>query len=335
MIKELLNKINIMFRENKIIGLRTNTIEALWIILNLKDMCDNNIYTFDEIIKKENISDTAIPFDVIYEDNLKLPLNKLLLYIEHENIIDIITDYINETNYSLIKTNLEKELVIIKTMANYYPIDNKTLIFTSKNLYKVMEKLYKLFDKVLNLKHDYFYINDINIEMFDAIHVIDDRPKYRFILEDDTRLYDDFKLYLKNNNRLYFYTSYGRINNFKEGRLLLRYLKFVILFDNNKTCMVFDKEEEEEISIINYVNQVEKLEKIMEENKVIKDVLVKTNIDEIYRNNCRIGFRLYQMNKDTQSRSINEIVDQNSKLIEELSRINDVVEKEIDILINK
>ncbi len=80
---------------------------------------------------------------------------------------------------------------------------------------------------------------------------------------------------------------------------------------------------------------LDKLFDIIKSNRKIKDVLIKTNENEIRSNNCRIGFRLYQMNLETKNRGINDIVDQNTLLINRLSNINKRVEVEIDKLFNR
>ena len=62
---------------------------------------------------------------------------------------------------------------------------------------------------------------------------------------------------------------------------------------------------------------------------------IKTNKNEILDNNSRIGFSLYELDKNNEIKDINKIVDENTELLEELNRINSTVEEEINKLLNR
>ena len=67
----------------------------------------------------------------------------------------------------------------------------------------------------------------------------------------------------------------------------------------------------------------------------LKIHLSKTNRKEILDNNSRIGFSLYELDKNDEIKDINKIVDENTELLEELNRINSTVEEEINKLLNR
>ena len=67
----------------------------------------------------------------------------------------------------------------------------------------------------------------------------------------------------------------------------------------------------------------------------LKIHLFKTNRKEILDNNSRIGFSLYELDKNSEIKDINKIVDENTELLEELNRINSTVEEEINKLLNR
>ncbi len=67
----------------------------------------------------------------------------------------------------------------------------------------------------------------------------------------------------------------------------------------------------------------------------LKIHLFKTNRKEILGNNSRIGFSLYELDKNNEIKDINKIVDENTELLEELNRINSTVEEEINKLLNR
>ena len=62
--------------------------------------------------------------------------------------------------------------------------------------------------------------------------------------------------------------------------------------------------------------------------------LIKVTMEDIAKNNNRIGFKMYEKN-DEKARDITIIADDNSKLIERLQNINNNNEKEINNLIVK
>ena len=98
--------------------------------------------------------------------------------------------------------------------------------------------------------------------------------------------------------------------------IILSYYLYLILFLNIlkiHIIILFNNEINKEISIINYDNikDLNKLHSIIKNNRKQKDILVKTNYDELRENNLRIGFNLYQLEKDNEIRDINKIVDEN------------------------
>jgi len=119
----------------------------------------------------------------------------------------------------------------------------------------------------------------------------------------------------------------------------MKYMSKVLLFDEANTFVYYENKKDDKVSIINYnkdkINSLEKLNKIIEINRKQKDILVKTTIEDI-KNNCyRIGFRLYQEASVDSTRNINEIVDENTRLIDRLARLNNEIEQEINKLINR
>ena len=80
---------------------------------------------------------------------------------------------------------------------------------------------------------------------------------------------------------------------------------------------------------------MDKLEQIIKLNRKQKDVLVKVTPEDIRQNNYRLGFKLYQTEMKGENKSINELVDENTKLVDLLANINQDIELELNKLINK
>ena len=126
-----------------------------------------------------------------------------------------------------------------------------------------------------------------------------------------------------------------------EAWYLLSYLNTVILYDEHDTFLIFKykKGNDENVSIINYDNvknkSLEKLHEIINNNRRQKDILTKTTITDIRRNYYRIGFKLYQNKLTPDVININDIVEDNTRLIGKLSELNSKIELEINKLINR
>ena len=98
--------------------------------------------------------------------------------------------------------------------------------------------------------------------------------------------------------------------------------------------------EEKTVSIILYdsdkIKNVDQLKKIIDEDKENKENLIKITYQDFLDNNCRIGFKIYSTEKAKEYvKTINEIVDQNRKLIDKLNNIDYTIGSEIDNLINR
>ena len=83
------------------------------------------------------------------------------------------------------------------------------------------------------------------------------------------------------------------------------------------------------------IKSLDRLYEIIDNNRRMKDVLTKTTIKNIKENHFRIGFRLYQNKLVNDIRNINEIVDENTRLLSRLNSLNSDIAKEIDKLINR
>ena len=194
---------------------------------------------------------------------------------------------------------------------------------------------YKILDEILGINNKYIKEKDIKIDNYKYLYIFDNTPRYRSDRHDNE--YTIIDKYIDKIDNIILYTNYNKINNVRSCRHLLRYMKTIII-DNNRAIVIFNKEMNDEISIINYnSNKIskDKLLSIVNNNRKQKDVLVKTSLDEIGNNNYRIGFNLYQLDNNDKVKDINKIVDENTDYLERLNKINQTVETEINKLLNK
>lgn len=323
-IEEFENRYNYKFNDSK----RILLIEYL---IHLKYLCDKDIYKYEDVIEKEDIYDISLDTNRLSYHNLKskLPINTLLLKIKKKNIKKLLLellDYIDKP----IEFNNDKDKVLyidlLHDIIHYYNrYGNGTYISkTSIRLYQT----FKVFDEILGINNTYIEKQDISdYKDYDYVYIFDDIPKYRLNRYDN--IYNDINKLIRNNKNIVLYTNYSKISNFSDGRIISRYIKTIIL-NNTKAIMIFNNTESTEISIINYdkdkINSLDKLYNIIKTNRKQKDILVKTTYNELRENNLRIGFNLYQLEKENKVRDINKIIDENTRLLEQLNDINEDVE---------
>ena len=323
-IEEFENRYNYKFNDS----IKILLIEYL---IHLKYLCDKDIYKYEEVIEKEEIYDISLDTNKLSYHNLKskLPINTLLLKIKKKNIKKLLLellDYIDKP----IEFNNDKDKVLyidlLHDIIHYYNrYGNGTYISkTSIRLYQT----FKVFDEILGINNTYIEKQDISdYKDYDYVYIFDDIPKYRLNRYDN--IYNDINKLIRNNKNIILYTNYSKISNFSDGRIISRYIKTIIL-NNTKAIMIFNNTESTEISIINYdkdkINSLDKLYNIIKTNRKQKDILVKTTYEELRENNLRIGFNLYQLEKENKVRDINKIIDENTRLLEQLNDINEDVE---------
>ena len=337
-----------LFKKRDLFYLRRIDYLIIYLIY-LKYLCEIKKYEYENVIYDNNL------YDILYmpgylksflaSDNHALLLNSLLRNIANIKAKDLVIDYLNEQKseldiypisdkkifYSFLNMNALSGLKI--SLIGYDRLGKTTYIINEvKDNMSI--NVFKIFDEILNVHNKYQKINEIDFNKYAYICIYDDRPKY--LSSNNLESIYNF-IYEKSNivSNIILYTKYNKTSNFQEGRNILCLLKTVIIKEKD-TVMIFSKDSNE-ISIINYNNpkikNIDMLKNIINNNRRQKDVLIKTNIDEIKKNNMRIGFHLYQIDKDN-TFNINSIVDENTYLLKELNSLNNKVEIEINNLFN-
>lgn len=310
----------------------------------LKYLCDNNIYSYKEIVQLSSLENFEIKFEdypIIFDD---FKINKLLPLIQYDDITSLVKEYLNtlNTGISIIDSNKKKVCISTGYATSMYDISGNTTYVTDKFGIEIRKLCwFKFFDKVLNVNNDYIEFKDLDITKYNKLYFYDFAPKYLFIRNSDNDLYDLMRKLLFRNRDLdiILHTSYKKISNMNNAWYLLKYLNVVVLYDEYNTFLRFRHKDNNEISIINYDKiknkSISKLHEIIKNNRRQKDVLTKTTVDEIKKNHYRIGFRLYQDKLTRDVSNINDIVSENTRLVGRLSSLNSQIEIEINRLINR
>ena len=309
----------------------------------LKYYCDNNQLKYEDIIKENTLKELEIPnSNGVKTYNVEYV--KLISLIEYEDLKELIIEYINKRNIGInYLNNQEKKLCLTSDITSQiYDLDGNTTYIIDKfcfNNYNL--PIYKFFDKVLKLNNKYLKYDEINIHDFNYLYVFDFTPKYRFIRFSESDPYEFIRgnLYKNDKLKVILHTSFKKISNMSDARFILPFLKKIVFYDDDNTFLYFNKEDNDKVSIIKYnkdkIKSLDKLYEIIESDKKIKDVLIKIKQSDIRSNYYRIGFKLYQEGSIENTKNINEIVDENTRLIGNLSDINKVIEEEVNKLINK
>ncbi len=339
MINKLISEIVNSYEHRLLIDIPV--FNALYSILCVKYLCDSKILNYDDIMQMDDLCSLEV-YDENLKFNEKINYKKLIHGIQYEDLKEMIIEYANKNleEYDHVSVSNKRKIVYIRSGhfdEYYYDLKGNTT-YLIKGEHLAITRfflLFKLFDKVLDLANDYKKLEEIDFSQYEEIHYYGMLGRIGIRLSE--KAYEEINNFVKNGLRVVLYTFYVRINNYKNGRVTLDNLSKIIFLPKNKAIMIFEKKENDEISLINQIedNNLEKLKKIIVLNRKIKDVLIKIKKQDIVNNNYRLGFRLYQLEHIERNKTINEIVDNNTMLIERLEMINEVVEKEINFLINK
>ena len=341
MIKEIIKELEKIdnLRKTKFLKSRENTF--IIYLIYLKYLIDNKVYNYEEVILDDNLYEITHEIEFLNTFYLKkehLPINKILIKIKDISTKDLLLEFLSyiehpitfhEENDNIIFINLRRYFI------NYYnPKGNTTYLINMMNSKDI--ELLKLFDTILGIKNNYIKGEDITLNNYDYIYIYDDIPKSRLRVNN---VFEKIRILLRNNKNIVLMTNYNKISNFQEGRFISHYLKTIIINDTKATILLNESNINKDISIINYdkekISSLEKLQSIIKNNKKQKDILVKVSHNDLVENNLRIGFNLYQLEKECIIKDINKIVDENTKFLKRLNDINEIVEREINKLLNK
>lgn len=310
----------------------------------LKYYCDNGKYSYQELMMTDEMKDVLFPIDGIQDKIYSTKCTKLLALIQYANLKELIKEYISDRNIEInsISRNEKKICVATELEKKTYDITGNTIYIVDKfNVSNYQIAIYKFLDKVLGVNNKYLKYEEALKEEYDTVYIYDNMPRYRFIKNSNNDVYLFIRTILncQSNKKVILHTDFKKISNMKEARYLVAHLSKVILYDDKNTLVYFEKKANQQVSIIDYnrdkIKSIEQLNKIIEHDRKRKDVLVKTTVQDIKNNYYRIGFKLYQNNVVESVRNINEIVDENTSLINQLSSINKDIEQEINRLINR
>jgi hypothetical protein len=309
-------------------------------LIYLKYLCEKGFYNIDDVIKDLELYEITedIKYINIRLNKPLLPINAILRNYRDVSAKDLLLEFIQSFEQPIHYHGKSKAIYVglNDDLFGYYDSNGKAVYLIPDHLIKDYYNHFIILDEVLGIHNQYLEEKEIDYSKYSYLYIYDDTPKYRFIKNKNE--YTKVEYYLPLIKNIILCTNYAKISNFKEGRYLVHYLRTVII-STVKAYLIFKDDKKDEISIINYdskkIPSNDRLMTIITNNRKIKDVLVKTNVDELKDNNMRIGFHLYELEKENGIRDINHIVDENTRYLDRLNSINERVEKEINRLLNK
>ena len=317
------------------------TIERqIMALLVLKYLCDQGQESYPELIKNGNIEHWSYTIDeyIFIVNNL---LTSFLALIQYENLEDLVKEYLN--SHKLRPNIINKEapkLAICSsfTEATYDILGNTIYIIDKFNTSTNGLFSFKFYDLVLGNNNQYLSYDKIDFTNYNYLYFYNHHIKYYFIRNNENDGFDLINSILHKNSQIEILldTDYSKISVIKNASLMLDKIAKIILFNDNTAYIYFNNLAKDKISIINWSNDdITKLDQIMKLNRKQKDVLVKVTPKEIRENNYRIGFKLYETRLENENKSINELVDENTALVNRLANLNKDIELELNQLINR
>ena len=341
MIDEIIAELKKIAEESKMKFMMLTRIRfIISYLIIMKYLCESGKYHIDDVIKSREFFEITPDMKRFnhYLGDKCVSVHFLLIKYQDVSSKDLLLEFIHSHEKKFVFTDLSKTLFrgIPDTNYSYYDITgSSTYLYPLKHSDSYF-KTYQMFDEILGIHNQYMEEVDIDFTKYQFMFLVDDTPKYRFMKENNE--YDAIQYFLNCLKQVTLETSYNKISNFKEGKSIIKSLKTVILHQDEAT-LIFQKQHQGTISIVNAdsekIKDYNHLQKIIETNRQMKDVLIKTNYEEIKTNNMRIGFQLYQLEQKKDIQDINKIVDENTSYLNDLNRINQTVEREINILLNR
>jgi len=308
--------------------------DNLFKLLVLKYYCDNDIFSYKEIISKKTLEE--IPSPIEDKKIHDIENTHLLATIQYCDLKQIIKEYIKTQISDFIDWDKEKLYIVTDLNFENYDITGKTTYVIDQFYISKREiEKFKILDKILEINNKYVELKEVDIPKYNSIIIYENEPIYKVYRRENNEYMLIEDIINRTNTEVLLQTSFKRISNIKEARRTLKYLSYVVLYDDEKVFLNFKRKENDKISIIDYnknkINSIEKLKRIIENNRKQEDVLVKVTEQDIRNNYYRIGFKLYQEGYEKKEININELAEDNAKMIEQLA----ILDKKIQAEINK
>jgi len=313
------------------------------LLLYLKFICDKKNVT--------NYSDVEILSNFLKDNNIKLPIdffkagiNELLIFLQTSDLNELINEIIPLVEYDIFQ-EFEQVYVDAKSKTLYFFIRSTAAFSVLSSSSVETVNLYKMIDEIKGNKRNIVEdLTGVNLSEIDTLVIIDNEPAYRYISNSKNIIDRVYELFLGGfNGKIILKTSYSKISIIKKRFILENYLSKVVLNEksNSKdTVLIFNRDiERKKISIIMLNKELEKdhlkIKQIIDNDKPNKKNLIKVEPITIISNNFRIGFKMYLSENIEEVKTINDIIDENTKIIEDISKLNKVIQEEMDKLISK
>ena len=327
-------------------------IDEIYIIcIYVKYLCDEKKdgFSYDKV-NNNKLNDIYLYFSKICNNSLsneEFDLEKIIRIIKDtskEELIEDLFKYHDDIGINLINKEAEKICIFCGyDFSSYDRYGNTTYLFYGDHQNGI---IFKLLDDLLGIKNKYTFYKKYDLKNNIKYVYINDKLNTKEISQSEYGI-KYFKLLVNAislNKKVILKTDYKKISVLND--FYLERVTNIILnsdYQENNAFLILKNQygdEDRKINIIIYEKNkngnANYLQRIIEEDKEVENVLIKVAIKEIKKNNNRIGFKLYQnKNKSLTTKKINDIIDDNKKLVANLTDLDYIIGKEVDKLYNK
>ncbi len=329
--------------------------EELYIeVAYIKYICENNIgdITFLNINNdnfKEKISE-LVNYKRFAFINVPLDIEKVFKITKNVSSYELIENMLKENKNNLginIIDKNEKKLCVLKDLSiNAYDRYGNTVYLYPRTIAKYR---FTMLDEILNVKNEYIpSLDSIDYSIGKDIKYVYISTEFKkekiYDLHSMTDISEITKRYLKLGKTVIVRTIYRNISSITGFYSLID--KVIISNDSDQAMAFFNQEKNWKmndagmISLILYdkdkISNIEKLKKVLVENRENPKYLIKIKLRDFRMNNNRIGFKLYSTEKNMKkAKTINELVDANTKIIRKLKLLDNTIAAEMDKIISK
>ena len=335
----MIEDVKTLFNSSKVFAPSDILNSIISYIIIIKYLCETGELKYEEVINNNEIYDVIYGLStikhIIKSDNI--PINSLFIKYKDIKSKDLLVEFLNSIEKPLTFNNDADNVLymgIYYSLFSFYNDKGTGTYFLENNINEKVDyyKGFKYFDKILGINNKYLKENEIDYHDYKYLYIYNNVPRFRLDKTDNEYL--RIRKFIMLIDNIVLYTNYNNIRNFSKGKYVAKYMKKVILNDK-KAILIFNKNDNDEISIINWNSDINDIHKVIDNNRKQKGILTKIKHSDLIENNFRIGFNLYELEKKDEIKDINSIVDENTNYLNELNLLNQYVEKEIDILLNR
>lgn len=311
--------------------------------LYIKYLCDKKKYSYFKILKDKDDS-ILCEFEKFHNKKFNEYYHRgyfdaLLSLIKYEDLNTLLDEFINinyDSNLEIFNYLKGKKIIYLRLYGfisrnyfdDYFKKDNIDYLTSVELENSSFYPYYILLDKMRNIKKE--YLNTIEKHKYDYLFINDTTPNYRFHNYSDS-MFTYIKNVCEEKNKVILKTSYENANKIKNRNLIQNYLSNIIINNDKDKCIYLVFEDKDCKASIVLEDDLKTIATYLEEGIPNHKSVLQVKKEDIILNKYRIGYNVYKKDQ-TIIKKINDIVDENKKIMDDLDNINNKIREEMDKL---